>query len=219
MTLTLPTYAEAHRADAVLRFAWLVAIGAVGSAPAIYLTDGKTDVVFGGHTYLAGRTVTLDGLTSAPEGNISIGNGDGAMSGRAALWRAEDANPTVTVTEVWFDATGAQQGSYVLAQGYLEAPSWDNQTFHARIVGSTVAASQPALSQTWTVGTCTYRAFKGPECGYSGASTTCERTVAACSARFNLANFGGINGTLPAAGDTVSMWGVTYTYRLRPTEV
>ena len=41
--------------------------------------------------------------------------------------------------------------------------------------------------------------FKGTECGYSGATTACNKTLAACAALANTANFGGFPA-IPGAG-------------------
>lgn len=217
MTLTLPTYADIHRVDPELRFVWLVAIGGTLSTTPLYMTDGMDPVVYGSETYQPDRSITVDGLGSAPEGAISIGNGDGEMGARAALWKAIDARPSITITELWLDATGAQQGSYVILYGYLQSPSWDNQIFHASITGESVLSSQAALA--WGYDTaCTYRAFKGPECGYAGAEVTCDRTLTRCTALGNSARFGGFSG-IHAVGSTQDLWYRTYTFRLRPESV
>lgn len=215
MTVSLPAYAEAHRGDQMLTYVWLLEIAATTSTTAIRMTESDIDVTLGGNLYSSGRPFTVDGLGSTPEGAVSIGNGDGELGARAALWRAENASPGFTLTELWLDSAGVQQGSYVVLRGTLEGHSWDNQWFHARIEASSVVDSQPALARRWSVGLCTYRAFRGVECGYSGAATTCDRTLATCTALGNSSRWGGV-ASLPGAGDTISLWFRTYSYRARP---
>jgi len=55
---------------------------------------------------------------------------------------------------------------------------------------------------------CSWRAFKGTECGYSGAETTCNRSYARCVALGNSANFGG-ERWLPSIELANIWWGST----------
>jgi len=41
--------------------------------------------------------------------------------------------------------------------------------------------------------------FKGAECAYTGADTTCDRTITACQGKANTAHFGGFPGLVPGS--------------------
>lgn len=56
---------------------------------------------------------------------------------------------------------------------------------------------------------CSWRAFKGAECGYSGAATKCDRSYARCETLGNTANFGG-ERWLPSIEGANIWWGKTY---------
>ncbi|MBU2539168.1 MAG: hypothetical protein KKH22_12100, partial [Proteobacteria bacterium] len=53
---------------------------------------------------------------------------------------------------------------------------------------------------------CSWRVFKGAECGYSGIETRCDRSYARCAALGNSANFGG-ERWLPSIEDANIWWG------------
>lgn len=55
---------------------------------------------------------------------------------------------------------------------------------------------------------CSWRVFKGLECGYSGIETRCDRSYARCEALGNTANFGG-ERWLPSIEDANIWWGQT----------
>lgn len=55
---------------------------------------------------------------------------------------------------------------------------------------------------------CSWRVFKGAECGYSGVETKCDRSYARCEAFGNTANFGG-ERWLPSIEDANIWWGKT----------
>jgi phage-related protein len=53
---------------------------------------------------------------------------------------------------------------------------------------------------------CVWHEFKGAECGYAGAATTCDRSYARCEALGNTANFGG-DRWLPSIVNKDIWWG------------
>lgn len=55
---------------------------------------------------------------------------------------------------------------------------------------------------------CSWPQFKGTECGYTGAATSCDRTYARCEQLSNTANFGG-ERWLPSIEDKEVWWGRT----------
>ena len=138
-----------------------------------------------------------------------------------AAWRGSDAMPTITLTEVWFDATTTDaaiqaSGAYVIASGVQEGISWTAAALSLRVVPPTTTASDtPGLGPRWTVDKCSYRTFKGLECGYAGATASCDRLYATCQGLGNSARYGGVRANpenfLLKAGSYNFWWNVPVT--------
>ena len=232
MTLTLPTYVSTHKGDASRRYFWLLEIAATGATPLVRITDCAQDITYGGIVYSAGRGFRVSGMQSNYSGlgefTLSIDNGDGVFSGYLAVWVGPDAHPKVTVTEVWFDAATSSltvEDGYEIAGGVADALSWDDTSAGIRVIPSAISAQLLSHGMRWERDLCTYRAFKGPECGYAGSTTTCDRTAKACSEMSggsNIARFGGvrsgIDGFLYEVGQTRRMWFTDFTFTQWMTE-
>lgn len=221
MTLPLPTYVSTHKSDAARRYYWLLEIAATSATPLVRITDCDQPLVYGGNTYAAGRGFTVSGM-QVGEFSLSVDNGDGVFGGYAAVWVGPDAHPKVTLTEVWLDATTASltvQDGYQLAGGVADALSWDDSSVEIRVIPSAVSTQLLSHGMKWERDRCTYRAFKGPECGYAGVTATCDRTPAACAGMAggsNIARFGGVrsgvDGFLYEVGQTRRMWLTDFTF-------
>ncbi len=226
MSLTLPAYVSTHKADATRRFFWLVEIAATGATPLVRLTDCAVDLVYLSNTYTSGREISISAMQTSYSGigefTMVLGNGDGLIAGYLAKWVGPDARPQITLTEVWFDAATTDltvQGGYQLAAGVADALSWDDKSASIRVVPSASSAQLRSHGMKWERDRCTYRAFKGPECGYAGVTATCDRTPAACAGMAggsNLARFGGVrsgvDGFLYEVGQTKEMWFTDFTF-------
>jgi len=57
---------------------------------------------------------------------------------------------------------------------------------------------------------CRWKVFKGTECAYGGAETSCDRTYVRCTTLGNIANFGGFRW-LPSIENKQFQWGPTRT--------
>lgn len=205
---TLGTWIAAHKGDTTRDTFWLVKLGL---ASPVYLTDCDQPIFHDGHKF-APDALAVDGVQS----DMAAAVGDG---GRLTLgtggpyWQALLADIAgglrafeVTFWEAWADVANFPSAVpaevRAVAVMRVEAAEWDRQTITLTLGPS----ASPALSRLpfreyQTI--CTYRTFKGAQCGYSGAETTCDRTYAACTARSNTTRFGGFV-TLPADGLTVS---------------
>ncbi len=226
MSLGLPGYVSGHKADAARRYFWLLEIAATSATPLVRLTDCSVDITYLSNVYSAGRSFSVSSMQTSYSGigefTLSVGNGDGLVSGYVAKWVGADARPKITLTEVWFDATTMDltiQGAYQVAAGVADALSWDDKAVGIRVVPSASSTQLLSHGMKWERDRCTYRAFKGSECGYAGATATCDRTPAACAGMAggsNIARFGGvrsgIDGFLYEVGQTKEMWFTDITF-------
>ena len=191
---TLGTWIAAHKSDEVRATFWLVKLGL---SPPIYLTDCDQPIVFDFHTFEA-APISVTGLQSdaaeAGGGRLALAPGDAAWVAVLAAFAAGTRTFEVTFWEAWLDIedfpSPVPAEVRAVAATRVEAAEWSREG----VVLTLGPASDPALSRLpfreyQTI--CTYRAFKGAQCGYSGVETTCDRTLAACTARSNTARFGG----------------------------
>lgn len=215
---TLPTYAADHRSDtALLRFKLVKILTAVPQC----LTDCDIPITHDGNTYQPAVGLVVGGLASSQEdrslvsANIRIGNGDGYWGALLTALAYAERNPQVQVFDAWLDPAnplaGAQAVRGVLL-GAVEGKTWT--TLEAELtIGQ--PADQKAATLPWrAISTrCTYRKFKGLQCGYAGAATGCDRSYTTCQSLGNQARFGGCR-SLPEADPaeiTVTVWNESRT--------
>jgi len=207
---TLGTWIAAHKGDAVRATFWLVKLGLTSP---VYLTDCDQPIVYDGHAFepdaLAVTGVQDGAAAGSAGGRLTLGTGgpywQALLADLAGGLRAFE----VTFWEAWLDVatfpSPVPAEVRAVAVMRVEAAEWDRSA----IVLTLGPAANPVLSRLpfreyQTI--CTYRTFKGAQCGYTGAETTCDRTYAACTARSNTARFGGFL-TFPSETVTVtSQW-------------
>lgn len=215
---TLGTWISAHKGDTVRGTFWLVKLGL--STP-VYLTGCDQPVVYDGHAFEP-DPLTVEGIQG--DGAAVSGSGGrltlipGGTYWQALLADIAGGNRTfeVTLWEAWLDPANfpspVPAEVRLVALTRVEAAEWGR----GEIAFTLGPASDPALGRIpfreyQTI--CSYRAFKGAQCGYSGVETTCDRTFDACTARSNTARFGGFTSFLPDGYTITSQFesgGVTY---------
>jgi phage-related protein len=234
--ITLPAWISTHRGDGVRSTFWLVKVGL--STP-IYVTDCDQPIVYDGHTF-ASAPLSVDGLQADEAGTTGNG-GRLAIASGGSEWRAILAAIAggsrafeVTVWEAWLDPTTLPSAVppanavRLAAVTKAEAAEGDAEWLTLTL-GPSASPSLGRLPFREYSDSCTYRRFKGPQCGYTGSDTTCERTWAACTAKSNTGRFGGFYYSggvvgLNAADEYVAVWDWvtddipytgTVTFRLR----
>lgn len=174
----------------------------IGGTPNLYYTDADKDVYYNsqvwtakGITYSKG-TVTL-GL-EVDTYNVSIDNYDSGM----IAWAVAN-NPIGKISKVMkgfftgsFDGSGrmllVDNHAVTIFEGRNTAMKVDLE-FEMIIKSSLDLFGQVGPKSRQEV-TCRFKGqngFKGPNCGYAGAETTCNYTKARCDALGNTLRFGG----------------------------
>lgn len=195
---TLPTWIAAHRADATRATFWLVKLHL--STP-LYLTDCDQPIFWDSKTWspvpLKVEGVQSDSSSAAANGGrLSLASGGSYWQPLLAEIAGGKRDFEVSLWELWLDPAGLPSAVpeadavRLVAVTRVEGGQWvrDWATF------TLGPSSDPALGRLpfREYGPiCTYRAFKGPQCGYSGSETECNRTPARCAALGNSTRFGG----------------------------
>lgn len=94
----------------------------------------------------------------------------------------------------------------VLFSGSLD--DWRMPEGHVEITVTSELVQWHQRTARMQSSSCSWREFKGSECGYAGAETRCDRSYARCLALGNTANFGG-ERWLPSIEQAVIWWGQT----------
>lgn len=156
-----------------------------------YYTNSDVDIVWDGNTYVSKgfeiKDINANYQFSADIATIEVDNADKTMS--AILLGEDVANKTVICNLALIDTTAKRPSTVAeLMRGYIT--SWDLDENSAKIeLGSEFmlwgkkTLRLPTPNCPWS--------FKGTECGYSGATTWCDKSPEQCSNLGNSTNFGG----------------------------
>jgi hypothetical protein len=106
--------------------------------------------------------------------------------------------PVLLYEVMWDPATGAQLAPVLLFSGVINQGQYVGAFADLQCVSRVPAGSTAGMVGGY-VSTLCGRVFKGSRCGYAGAATTCDHTMATCQAFANLARFGGFP-SVPAVG-------------------
>lgn len=209
----LPTWIRLHRADATRATFWLVALDLT---PQVFLTDCDQPITYGADVYepvpLAVRGVQADSTSSSGNGgSLFIAAGGEHWEAIIAAISAGTRTFSVVLAEAWLDpallpsAVPPADGVRTVALTRVEAAEWDSAgiTF---TLGPNADPSLGRLPFREYASICTYRKFRGAQCAYAGAETTCDRTWARCYALGNSSRFGGFISMPPDS------YTVTWTY-------
>ena len=162
------------------------------------------EIAFNGNTYRyndtdADLTVVAQTWTAAPfrvdamghsktqtisQINISIANADGAWG---KLVTANDIRGSVL--NVYMTELSLLTEKHLLYPGYIDSVSVNGEAMTVTVrsdrdwIGERLPRRTHAPRCPWV--------FKSTDCGYSGAETSCGKTISDCTARGQTANFGG----------------------------
>lgn len=205
--MTLPAaYAEAHRGDPTRAYFWLLEIATTTPR---YATDCDVALTWDGETWDPAEGVTMDMIRAddrqVVDATVQVMNVSNLYGVLISGLVGASIAPVVTIREAWVvletgKAPAVQtDGVYIVCRGRLDKPTWDEDrlTFVVANGSDSVARTLPAPYYSTT---CWYRTFKGAHCGYVGAATTCDRSLARCEALSNSARFGGLLRKAPPDG-------------------
>lgn len=227
---TLPSWISSHRGDSTRGTFYLVKLHL---ATPLFLTDCDQPVFWDSETWTP-APLRVDGTQA--DGSSASGNGGRlSLTSGGPHWQAllaEVAGGTrdfeVTLWEAWLDpaalpsAVPPANAVRLVAVTRVEGAQWDRE-WAAFTLGPSSDPSLGRLPFREYAPTCTYRDFKGAQCGYSGAATSCDRTLTTCASLSNSARFGGF-AAMPADevdatwnwNDGVNDLTATVTLRRRP---
>ncbi len=169
--------------------------GQLGATVLCY-AENPESVTFGGHTYHAApirlETVGENMAQEIDQVQVSFGAADQAII--AYLESADGLRGCkVTIRTVFADlladASAFTDDIFYVASVILTA---NNALFTLKSKLDVLRVEVP-LRRFYRL-TCQWR-FKSTECGYAGATTTCNHDAASCDTLGNLARFGGFPGT------------------------
>lgn len=172
---------------------YLVTISLTGTT--LSLTDNNADVVFpasGGTTY-TGWGMTFSAIRNSMTGEIdrvtiNLDNTGNTMS--SYIVNYVFPGRTLSIKRVFGDLLSSAAYAMTMFSGIMGAPVANEQAL-------VITASNPLIRAEQQSGRlyqnlCAWE-FKGTECAYAGAASTCNKTATQCQSYSNLANFGGFN--------------------------
>ncbi len=177
---------------------WLTTLDVIFPAPAspLYLVNNTEDIVFGGRTYQR-FPFTLDAMNQDANGEIPtlqlrISN---VLRILQAYIEEQDGcvGATVLVRVINAAYLGENYAELEMTFDVLEAGSDANWVTFTLGAPNPLRANFPLF--TYRAGYCNWvKNFKGAECTYAGAATSCDGTIDTCRNLGNSRRFGGSQG-------------------------
>ncbi len=175
----------------------------IDTATPIRLCNWDVDVTYDGDLYSSGVPIQKPRIKNGLSGTLKVGNVDDTFTSLVinGTLKKED----ISVYEIFFDSADAVVGAELLFTGEIDGQALDDQWCTLTLVPAD-DVNMLQSPRRRIVPSCGF-VFKGTECGYSGAATTCAKTYESCSAKSNTAHFGGFR-FIPKPGKVFS-WGKT----------
>ena len=153
------------------------------------------DVIYGGDVYDA-RPLSVGGVQVSTGGepqrlDVSVANQDLAVSTLCAA--ASPVGASVRLLRVFLDDLSVAQTVAAAMVVHAYRLSETRAVLHCATAASLLHEQLPRRTFDRT---CPWE-FKGPECAYAGAATSCDHTDETCKSYDNFANFGGFLFVLP----------------------
>lgn len=198
----MKTLTSAVAAESVKNETTPIRLFEIGGDPILYFTDADKNVVYNGQTYISKGISYSKGKSSlggeVDQHSVVIDNFDSGM----IAWVAGE-NPTGHYSKImkgfWSGSvdgggnlTLVDDSAVILFWGRNTAINIDNE-FELIIKSSLDLHGQIGPKSMQDV-TCRFKGangFRGPNCQYAGAETTCNYTIARCRELQNQLNFGG----------------------------
>jgi lambda family phage minor tail protein L len=163
-----------------------------GNNTNLYFAEYDQDVVFNGQTYLRFpiKFDTIDENVSGSVDAVRVRLGNVSRIIQAHLETYDLREKKVTVRLVWANQL-ADSSAYLDYIFYIDSYSTDalNAEFICTTKIDIVDKQLPGALYLRTH--CTHKIFKGSECGYAGAETSCNRSMQRCKELNNFERFGG----------------------------
>ena len=173
----------------------------IGLPTPILLCEGPGTLTISAETYLE-SALFVGAVTVGPSPSITV-----RVPNDANQISEPDTNANtvrgaaVLVYEVKWDVTsGAQLAPVQIFAGVVTGVKYNSAS--AELTCTTRAATSAGMVGRVVGRLCSY-VFKGTRCGYAGATTSCDHTLATCTALSNQTRFGGWP-TLPVIGTKFS---------------
>jgi lambda family phage minor tail protein L len=164
-----------------------------GASNNLLYTDHDADITFNSETYYA-FPIAFDSVSENSDGSIdsiklSVSNVNRTI--QAYLESYDLRGKTLEIYTVFLDLIADPTS---LRKDIFVIDSYATQTdlriiFNCTSIFDLLKTQIP--NQTYSRYYCQYKIFKGTECGYAGAETSCNRTFARCEALNNKSRFGG----------------------------
>ena len=197
---------------------------AIGYSTPMRITNYDSNITVpagSGNTYYPWALDVLEpavGTSVQHDVTIVIGNGDltgvSTLTGRPATldWAQDSRGLTLTIYECTVTATG--RTDTLVFSGYVDefSASDDTGTCRIKAVPAEGLGSRPGSNYCMSI--CRWRKFKGDDCQYAGAATTCTRTLQDCRRKVGAATISGSGLDDMTTGGTFTGSAVT-NYRVR----
>ena len=169
----------------------------IGLPTPILLCEGPGSLVISAETYLESALfVGQINIGPSPSLTVRVPNDTNQVSDPDAT-SGDVLGAAVLVYEVkWDISTGAQLDPVQLFQGIVTAVKYNSVS--ADLTCATLTAATAGMVGRVVGRLCNYT-FKGTRCAYAGAGTSCDHTLASCTAFSNQTRYGGWP-TIPPIG-------------------
>lgn len=166
----------------------------------LYLNDSPADVTFNGQTY-SRFPITFDVIGENNAGqidqiNVTLGNVSRLIQGY--LEQYDLRRKKVSIKTVWLDQLG-DTDNLIDDIYYIDSYTADQDNVGLVLTSKFDVLDISLPLRHYSRNYCQWK-FKGTECGYAGADSTCKKTKADCKARAggsNFARFGGFPSIQP----------------------
>jgi len=165
-----------------------------GSSNNLYFAEWDTDIVYNGITYTR-FPITHDFIGENSQNEVdsvkvSIGNVSREIQAYLELYDLRGVK--VDITLVWADQL-ADTDAYITDTFYIDSYTADEQAVTFTLTSKFDVIDLTLPVRNYSRNYCSWK-FKSTECGYAGATATCNKTKVACKAMAggsNYARFGG----------------------------
>jgi hypothetical protein len=135
---------------------------------------------------------------ASPSVTVRVRNGANEVSAVDADSDGLRDVPVLLYEVMWDPATGAQLAPVLLFSGVINQGQYVGAFADLQCVSRVQGSAAAGMVGRYVSRLCG-RIFKGARCGYAGAATSCDHTMATCQAFANFARFGGFP-SVPAIG-------------------
>ena len=158
----------------------------------LYWAEYDTDIVYDGITYIR-FPIKHDFIGENTQGEIdavrvTLGNVSRLI--QAYLENNDFRGKKVRILQVWANQL-ADADAYIEDIYYIDSYTADQNNVQFSLTSKFDVLDLELPARKYSRNYCGWKEFKGPECGYSGVETECNRTLARCRELGNQKRFGG----------------------------